>query len=116
MPPSSSGPGRGPLKAKTRIRIPLEAPSESLRIRKRNRAFLFLSSFFILFGSNQPILQEKRNSAVDQQECENPVDELCMILKKPREHRSKNCPANRAGESHKCKQHSKTGQYQWRAV
>ena len=25
-PPSSSGPGRGPLKAKTRIRIPLGAP------------------------------------------------------------------------------------------
>ncbi len=26
MPPLSSGPGRGPLKAKTRIRIPLGAP------------------------------------------------------------------------------------------
>ena len=53
MPPSSSGPGRGPLKAKTRIRIPLEAPSQSIWYKKRNRAFLFLLPFFI-FGIVYP--------------------------------------------------------------
>ena len=29
MPPSSSGPGRGPLKAKTGVRVPLGAPSKT---------------------------------------------------------------------------------------
>ena len=29
MPPSSSGPGRGPLKAKTGVRVPLGAPKKT---------------------------------------------------------------------------------------
>ena len=42
-PPSSSGPGRGPLKAKTRIRIPLGAQQGSkTRIPTRGMIFEFL--------------------------------------------------------------------------
>ena len=48
MPPSSSGPGRGPLKAKTRIRIPLEAPSQSICYKKKESRIPF---FVVIFYS-----------------------------------------------------------------
>ncbi len=40
LPPSSSGPGRGPLKAKTGVRVPVGAPAE----RCQKAAFFLIES------------------------------------------------------------------------
>ena len=41
MPPSSSGPGRGPLKAKTGVRVPLGAQASNLLSRFEIASFGF---------------------------------------------------------------------------